>query len=151
MVLFPLCSVIDSVGWFWIGRLLIIMEFLKALFLVLHFFYYILMTFLMILSVILLYWNAALCFNCDQASDLWQQQELTSELESDIWDTGLGQEVGCWFYRCKKINWFCLISIITLVLYMWKWMGLSSRKNHFLKNVRVDFLFWPELELLHYL
>ena len=27
----------------------------------------------------------------DQASDLWQQLELASELESDLWDSGL-----CW-------------------------------------------------------
>ena len=32
---------------------------------------------------------------CDQASDLWQQLELASELESDLQDTGLGQEVAC--------------------------------------------------------
>ena len=25
--------------------------------------------------------------NCYQASDLWQQQELASELQSDLWDT----------------------------------------------------------------
>ena len=30
---------------------------------------------------------------CDQASDLWQQLDLVSELESDLKDTGLGQEV----------------------------------------------------------
>ena len=30
-----------------------------------------------------------------QASDLWQQVELASELESDLQDTGLGQEVTC--------------------------------------------------------
>ena len=30
---------------------------------------------------------------CDQASDLWQQLDLASELESDLRDTGLGQEV----------------------------------------------------------
>ena len=28
-----------------------------------------------------------LYFKCDQASDLWQQLELASELESDLWDT----------------------------------------------------------------
>ena len=32
---------------------------------------------------------------CDQASVLWQQLELGSELESDLGDTGLGQEVAC--------------------------------------------------------
>ena len=31
----------------------------------------------------------------DQASDLWQQLQLASELESDLQDTGLGQEVAC--------------------------------------------------------
>ena len=31
----------------------------------------------------------------DQASDLWQQVELASELESDLQDTGLGEEVTC--------------------------------------------------------
>ena len=31
----------------------------------------------------------------DQASYLWQQVELASELESDLQDTGLGQEVTC--------------------------------------------------------
>ena len=30
-----------------------------------------------------------------QASDLWQQLQLASELESDLQDTGLGQEVAC--------------------------------------------------------
>ena len=33
---------------------------------------------------------------CDQASDLWQQLEFASELESDLRDTvGWGQEVSC--------------------------------------------------------
>ena len=46
--------------------------------------------------------NIAICADdttlyskCDQASDLWQQLELVSELESDLLDTGLGQEVVC--------------------------------------------------------
>ena len=45
----------------------------------------------------MLYRNIAICAddttlysNCDQASDLWQQLELASELESDLQDTGLG-------------------------------------------------------------
>ena len=41
--------------------------------------------------------DTTLYSKCDQASDLWQQLELASELESDLWDTGLGQEVACWF------------------------------------------------------
>ena len=31
--------------------------------------------------------DATLYFKCDQASGLWQQLELASELESDLWDT----------------------------------------------------------------
>ena len=34
--------------------------------------------------------DTTLYSKCDQASDLWQQLELASELESDLRDTGLG-------------------------------------------------------------
>ena len=66
------------------------LEFLKAQFLVLHFSYHTLMTFLMMLSVILLSMisiNTTLYSQCDQTSDLWQQLELASELEFDLRDT----------------------------------------------------------------
>ena len=65
----------------------IMLEFLKGPFLVLPFFYYKLMTFLMMLSVILLsmqYNDTTLYSKCDQASDLWQQLKLASELKSDL-------------------------------------------------------------------
>ena len=39
--------------------------------------------------------DTALCSKCDEASDLWQQVELTSELGSDLQDIGLGEEVVC--------------------------------------------------------
>ena len=39
--------------------------------------------------------DTSLYSKCDQASDLWQQLKLTSEFESDLRDTGLGQEVAC--------------------------------------------------------
>ena len=39
--------------------------------------------------------DTTLYSKCDQASDLWQQLELAYELESDLRDTGLGQEVAC--------------------------------------------------------
>ena len=58
LVLFLLFSVIDSFKWFWMRSLhkniQLMLEFFKVPFLVLHFSYYILMTFLMMLSVILL-------------------------------------------------------------------------------------------------
>ena len=57
MALFHLFSVIGGAGWFWMGNLdkniQLIIEFLKASFLVLHFSYYTLVTFLMMSSVIL--------------------------------------------------------------------------------------------------
>ena len=58
LALFLLFSVIDGFEWFWMESLhkniQLMLEFLKAPFLVLHFSYYTLMTFLMMLSVILL-------------------------------------------------------------------------------------------------
>ena len=63
-------------------------EFLRAPFLVLHFFCYTLMTFLMMLPVIVIYpYDTTLYSKCDLASDLWQQLELAAELESDLQDT----------------------------------------------------------------
>ena len=57
------------------------LQFLKAPFLVLHFSYYSLMTFLMMLSVIATYADdTTLCSKCDQASDLWQRLDLASKL-----------------------------------------------------------------------
>ena len=52
--------------------------------------------------------DTTLYSKCDQASDLWQQLELASELESDLQDTGLGQEVA----------WLHLTCLIKLVLLM---------------------------------
>ena len=60
-----------------------------------------LMTLLMILSVMLLFMISVIYADgttffckCDQASDLWQQLELTSELHSDLRDTvKMGKEV----------------------------------------------------------
>ena len=39
--------------------------------------------------------DTTLYCKCDQASDLWQQLELASEIESNLRDTGLLQEVTC--------------------------------------------------------
>ena len=133
LVLFCLFSVIHNFGWFWIGTLhkniQLILKFLKAPFLVLHFFYYTLMTLLMMLSVILLSRLMILLSNlCHQASDLWQQVVLASGLESDLQDTvEWGREKTCWF-QCLSY----LTGLITLVLLMWKWMGLFLRKNNLL-------------------
>ena len=45
------------------------------------------MAFLIMLSVMLLSMLMMQVSKCDQASDIWQQLELTSKLESDLRDT----------------------------------------------------------------
>ena len=42
---------------------------------------------------------------CDQASDLWEQLELVSELESGLRRSRLGQNVTCWL---EKLSFFLL-------------------------------------------
>ena len=59
----------------------------KAPFLVLHLSYYTLMTFLIMLSVILLFMLMILFSKCDQAYGLWQKLKLSFELEFDLQDT----------------------------------------------------------------
>ena len=75
----------------WMGSLhkniQFMLEFLKDPLVVLHLYYYTLMTFLMMLSVILLFMLILLYSKCEWASDLWQQLELASELEPDLRDT----------------------------------------------------------------
>ena len=46
-------------------------------------------------------YDATLFFKCNQASNLLQQLESASELESDLQDTGLWQEVACYFSAGK--------------------------------------------------
>ena len=67
--------------------------------------------------------DSTLYSKCDQASHLWQQLELASELESDLRDTvDRGRKWLVDFSAGK--NSFSLTSLITLVLLMLKWMGL---------------------------
>ena len=52
--------------------------------------------------------DTTLYCKCNQASDLWHQPELASELESDLRERhcGLRQEVACWFQCWKNSNGF---------------------------------------------
>ena len=72
----------------------LMLDFLKAPFLVLYFLYYPLMTFLdnVICDIAIYADDTTLYLKCDQASDLWQQLELASEVESDLWDMGWGKK-----------------------------------------------------------
>ena len=54
----------------------------------------------------------------EQASDMWQQLELTSELESDLRDTGDWGKKWLVDFNLGKLSWFFLTSLITIVLLM---------------------------------
>ena len=77
LALFLLFSVIGGFGWFWMGNLhkniQLMLEFLKGPFFVL-------------LGIAIYADDTTLYSKCDQASDLWQQLELASKLESDLRD-----------------------------------------------------------------
>ena len=63
--------------------------------------------------------DTTLYSKCDQASDLWQQLELASELESDLRDTAVwtGVRSGLLISMLEKLR-FHLTGLITMVLLM---------------------------------
>ena len=60
--------------------------------------------------------DTTLYSKCDQASDLWQQLELASELESDLRVIVDWGRSGLLISVLEKLSWFCLTGIITMVL-----------------------------------
>ena len=60
--------------------------------------------------------DTTLYSKCDQASDLWQQVELASELESDLRDTVDWARKWFLISILEKLIWFPLTSLITLGL-----------------------------------
>ena len=44
-----------------------------------------------------------------------------------------GAEKGLFISMLEKLIWFCLTGVITLVLLIWKWVGLFLSRNHLLK------------------
>ena len=62
--------------------------------------------------------DTTLYSKCDQASDLWQQLELASELESDLQDTVDWVRSGLLISMLGKLSWFRLTGLITMVLLM---------------------------------
>ena len=122
LVLFLLSPVIDSFRWFWMGtfhkNIWLMLEFLKDPFLVVQFSYYILMTFLMMLFVTMLPMLMMLLSTLNVIKhqmwpDLWQQLELASELEPDLWDAM------DWCRKCLFECWKISISIFVEIFY-WK-------------------------------
>ena len=111
------------------------LEFLKTLFLVLHFSYYKLMTFLMMLSVILL---SMLMILTSTLIVIWHlicgNNERWLLNLTLIYKTLLtGEEGGLLILVLQKLCMFCWMSLITLVRFMWEWLGLLLRKNHLLR------------------
>ena len=110
---------------FFFGRSLhkntqLMLEFLKAPFLVLHFSYYKLMTFLTMLSVILLYMLMMLISILTVIRHLISGNNLNWLLNLDpIYETmWTGVRCGLLILLLGKLSWFCLTSLITMVLLM---------------------------------
>ena len=124
LALFSLFSVIDGFECVWMGSLhnniQLMLKFLKASFLVLHFSYYVLMTFLMMLSVILLSMLMILLsivsvirhLICGNKSNWLLNLNLTYETLS----TGAGK--GLLISMLEKLNWFRLTGLLSLMLLM---------------------------------
>ena len=62
--------------------------------------------------------DTTLYSRCDRASDLWQQLELASELESDLRDMVDWGKSGLLISMLGKLSWFRLTGLITMVLLM---------------------------------
>ena len=62
--------------------------------------------------------DTTLYSKCDQASGLWQQLELASELEFIYKTLWAGVRSGLLILMLGKRNWFCLTVLITMVLLM---------------------------------
>ena len=112
------------------------LEFLKAPFLVPHFSYYILMTFPMMLSVILLSMLMILLSILSVIRHLICGNNLNwlpnlNLIYETLWT---GTESGLLISVLEKFNWFQLTDLITLVLLMLKWTIFPFSKNHILRS-----------------
>ena len=138
LILFLLFSVTGDFEWFWLERLhkniQLMLGFLKGPFLVLHFSCCILRTSLTMLSIILLYKLTILLSILNVISYLICGNNLNWLLNSNLIYKTLWTGVwsGWLISMLGRVSWFRLIGLITLVLLMWKWMDLFSRKNHLL-------------------
>ena len=107
------------------------LESLKAPFLALHFSCYTLITFVTMLSVILLSMLMILFFILSLTRILICGNNLNWLLNFNLIYETLWTWVrnGLLISVLGKRSWFCLTSLITMVLLIWKWMGLFLRKN----------------------
>ena len=144
--LFLFFSVIGGFEWFWIANLhkniQLMREFLKAPFLVLHFSYYVLMTFLMMLSVILISMLMILLSIVSVIRHLICSNNLNWLLNLNLVYKTLwtGARSGLLISMLRKLSRSRLTGLITLVPLMWKLMVLFLKKNNLLK-----YWCWPSL------
>ena len=139
MALFLLFSVIDSFEWFWMENphynIQLMLEFLKGPFLVLHFSWCVLITFLMMLSVILLSMLMILLSILTVIRHLICGNNLNWLLNLNlIYETlWTGVRSGLLISMLGKLSWLRLTGLITMFLLMWKQIGLFLRKSHLLR------------------
>ena len=129
----------------------LMLVFLRLSLLVVHFAYYILMTLPVMLFSILL--SMLMTLISIQSGRL--QIQSVFNLNSTCFNLNLntlwtGLEMTCWFQYWKKLNWFHLTGWITVVLSIWRWMGLICRKNDLL-ICWIFFFFLIGLRVLHWL
>ena len=127
LALFLLFSVIDGFEWFWMEsphkNIQLMLEFLKAPFLVLHFSCYTLMTFLTMLSLILLSMLMILLFILSVTRHLISGNNLNWLLNLNLiykirWT---GVKSSLLVSMLGKLSWFRLTSLIAMVLLM-RWV-----------------------------
>ena len=141
LALFLLFPVTDGFVWFWMEilhkNIQLMLEFLKA-----QGSYYTLMTFPTMLSVILLSMLMILLSILSVIGHLIRGSNLNWFLNLNLIYETLWTEVkrGLLISVLGKPSWFRLISLITMVLLMSKWIGLFSRKSHLLR-----WWGWPSL------
>ena len=122
LVLFLLFSVTDGFQWFWMESLhkyiQLVLEFLKAPFLILHFTCYTLKTFLTTLSVILLSMLMILLFILSETRHLICGNNLNWLLNLNLIYETLWSRVrsGLLISMLGKLSWFRLTGLITIVL-----------------------------------
>ena len=88
--------------------------------------------------------DTTLYSKCDQASDLWQQLVLASELGPNLGDTVDCDKKYLLDFNAGKGLLVRFTDIITLVILIWKWMGLFLRKNYLLR-------WWGWISLLNWI
>ena len=114
------------------------LEFLKGPFFVQHFSYYKLMTFLMVLSVMLL----SMVMILPSTLRVIKHWLLNLNLIYEALSTGAESDL--LISMLENLSWFHLTGLVTLVLLMWEWRGPSLTKNHFLR-------YWVWLSLLNWI